>query len=113
MSLPPWLSGPPAGVAAKSAAIAAATRKPHPRAAQPGRRVKRRNTRAADMDPDVYGYDVGDDDDTDPRVRAGSETQRSQRRRTAAARAPVLDCTSFSTRPSGTATVPHRRSLEP
>ena len=79
MSLPPWLSGPPAGVAAKSAAIAAATRKPHPRAAQPGRRVKRRNTRAADMDPDVYGYDVGDDDDTDPRVRAGSETQRSQR----------------------------------
>ena len=79
MSLPPWLSGPPAGVAAKSAAIAAATRKPHLRAVQPGRRVKRRDTRAADMDPDAYGYDVGDDDDTDPRVRAGSETQRSQR----------------------------------
>ena len=77
--MPAYARGPSAATAARSAAIAAAERKPQERAPQPWRRVPRRDTRAADVDLDAYGFDDGDDDDNEPRFPAGTETQRSQR----------------------------------
>ncbi len=73
--LPPWARGPSAATAARSAAIAAAERKPHERAPQPWRRVPRPATGRADVDPDAHGHD----DEEEERVRAGAGTQRSQR----------------------------------